>query len=102
MSDNYCPVNTSGCDRADRESEMGEQIKDGGPAFPEEGRCSGMTLRDYFAARVIQGLYSMEGEGFYPTEASNGKLIGKGSGGMDVKWGVNESFTLDATLVPDF
>jgi hypothetical protein len=24
------------------------------------------------------------------------------SGGMDVKWGVNESFTLDATLVPDF
>lgn len=25
-----------------------------------------------------------------------------GSGGMDVKYGVNESFTLDATLVPDF
>lgn len=24
------------------------------------------------------------------------------SGGMDVKWGLNESFTLDATLVPDF
>lgn len=24
------------------------------------------------------------------------------SGGMDLKWGVNESFTLDATLVPDF
>lgn len=24
------------------------------------------------------------------------------NGGMDVKWGVNESFTLDATLVPDF
>lgn len=25
-----------------------------------------------------------------------------GSGGMDVKYGINESFTLDATLVPDF
>ena len=25
-----------------------------------------------------------------------------GSGGMDVKYGVNESFTLDATLIPDF
>jgi hypothetical protein len=25
-----------------------------------------------------------------------------GSGGMDVKYGLNESFTLDATLVPDF
>ncbi|GAA4335723.1 DUF5916 domain-containing protein [Flaviaesturariibacter amylovorans] len=24
------------------------------------------------------------------------------SGGMDVKWGVNKSFTLDATLIPDF
>ena len=24
------------------------------------------------------------------------------SGGADVKWGINESFTLDATLVPDF
>lgn len=24
------------------------------------------------------------------------------NGGMDVKWGVNESFTLDATLIPDF
>jgi len=25
-----------------------------------------------------------------------------GSGGMDVKYGINESFTLDATLIPDF
>lgn len=24
------------------------------------------------------------------------------SGGMDLKWGINESFTLDATLIPDF
>lgn len=24
------------------------------------------------------------------------------NGGMDLKWGINESFTLDATLVPDF
>jgi hypothetical protein len=24
------------------------------------------------------------------------------SGGMDVKWGLNQSFTLDATLIPDF
>jgi hypothetical protein len=25
-----------------------------------------------------------------------------GSGGMDIKYGINESFTLDATLIPDF
>ncbi len=24
------------------------------------------------------------------------------NGGMDVKWGINESFTLDVTLIPDF
>ena len=40
--------------------------KDGGPAFPRDGRenpCivspqSGMTLRDYFAAKAMQGLLS--------------------------------------------
>lgn len=42
-------------------------IKDGGPAFPEsyigsdaphEGIGGGMTLRDYFAAKVMQGIVS--------------------------------------------
>jgi hypothetical protein len=31
------------------------EIKTGGPAFPGYGE-SGMTLRDYFAAKVLQGL----------------------------------------------
>lgn len=34
-------------------------INDGGPAFPVVsevmGHCSGMTLRDYFAAKAMQG-----------------------------------------------
>jgi len=45
---------------------VSEQIKDGGPAFPceqhetQEGNWnqsfeSGMTLRDYFAAKAMQG-----------------------------------------------
>lgn len=34
-----------------------------------------------------------------PAEYATDKLF---SGGMDVKYGVNESFTLDATLIPDF
>lgn len=43
---------------------MSEQIKDGGPAFPADGIDSetefawpsqGMTLRDYFAAKAMQG-----------------------------------------------
>ena len=34
---------------------------DGGPAFPRSGDFNpqiGMTLRDYFAAKVIQGLFA--------------------------------------------
>ena len=41
--------------------------------------------------------------GYRSTPTSNGRENEwLRSGGMDVKWGVNESFTLDATLVPDF
>ena len=31
-------------------------IKDGGPAFPRQHICEGMTLRDYFAAKAMQGI----------------------------------------------
>ncbi len=35
-------------------------INDGGPAFPRTGwpNETGMTLRDYFAAKAMQGLFS--------------------------------------------
>ena len=36
------------------------EIKTGGPAFPSTG---GMTMRDYFAAKALQGWLST-----YPTE----------------------------------
>lgn len=45
---------------------MNEQIKDGGPAFPVEHytqsryESTGMSLRDYFAAKALVGLFSME------------------------------------------
>ena len=43
---------------------MAEKINDGGPVFPHEfkygdgtaQRCEGMTLRDYFAAKALQGI----------------------------------------------
>ena len=35
-------------------------------------------------------------------KTANIKRNGLISGGMDVKYGINESFTLDATLIPDF
>ena len=41
--------------------------------------------------------------GFRNTPTAKGKINEiLHNGGMDLKWGVNESFTLDATLVPDF
>lgn len=50
----------------------------GGPAFPiplQSGQswqgmapCDGMTLRDYFAAKALQGLLAMERSGEYFTE----------------------------------
>ena len=33
-----------------------ELIDDGGPAFPCDGLTGGMSLRDYFAAKAMQGL----------------------------------------------
>ena len=35
-------------------------------------------------------------------EKFEGNTSYTGNGGMDVKWGINEAFTLDMTLVPDF
>ena len=53
------------------------QIKHGGPAFPNneiwitDGKgnsqpdpsCAGMSLRDYFAAKAMQGLLAASGDG---------------------------------------
>lgn len=50
---------------------MSEKIKDGGPAFPLQSigphfpaGYSGMTLRDYFAAKAMQGFCTIE---MYPS-----------------------------------
>ena len=36
---------------------FGGEMKYGGPAFPIQG-WTGMSLRDYFAAAALQGMYS--------------------------------------------
>ncbi|HEX2608691.1 MAG TPA: DUF5916 domain-containing protein, partial [Flavisolibacter sp.] len=45
--------------------------------------------------------YVTGGVRFNP-EGSRKETEGLRNGGMDVKYGINESFTLDATLIPDF
>lgn len=42
------------------------KVDNGGPAFPRQanmtnGGSAGMTLRDYFAAKAMQGLISRQG-----------------------------------------
>lgn len=46
---------------------MAEQTKTGGPAFPRQpGGDTGMTIRDYFAAKAMQGIVSsIDGEANY-------------------------------------
>lgn len=36
------------------------KINDGGPAFPRGSWDMGMTLRDYFAAKAMQGFIAQE------------------------------------------
>ena len=38
----------------------------------------------------------------YPSETEASGWSQQINGGMDVKWGINQAFTLDATLIPDF
>ena len=52
-------------------------------------------LRLSFSPYVSTGIRSTPHQGVYKTEWL-------GSGGIDVKYGINESFTFDATLIPDF
>lgn len=54
-------------------------------------------LRLSFSPYVSTGIRSIP-----KTNSSGFTNSWLGSGGMDVKYGVNESFTLDATLIPDF
>ncbi|MEJ7658838.1 MAG: DUF5916 domain-containing protein [Hymenobacter sp.] len=53
-----------------------------------------LSLTPYVSAYVNHYPYNAAGQAATPRTSFNG--------GADVKWGINESFTLDATLVPDF
>lgn len=75
----------------------------GGGALPQWGNLDGLhdinpplrlAFSPYLAASVQRSPVSDS-----PVSYANSRSV---SGGMDVKWGINESFTLDATLVPNF
>lgn len=47
------------------------EINNGGPAFPAHGSmgevvCEGMSLRDYFAAKAMQGIESNPDKSYEP------------------------------------
>ncbi len=75
----------------------------GGGAMPQWGDLGGLNQLDpplrlafspYVAASVQRSPVNYD-----PVEYANARTI---SGGLDVKWGLSESFTLDATLIPNF
>ncbi|MFN0037667.1 MAG: DUF5916 domain-containing protein [Saprospiraceae bacterium] len=75
----------------------------GGGAMPQWGNLEGirdinpplrLAFSPYLAASVQRS--PVNGD---PVEYANSRSI---SGGMDLKWGLSESFTLDATLIPNF
>lgn len=75
----------------------------GGGAIPQWGDLQGLreinpplrlAFSPYLAASLQRSPLPTE-----PVEYANSRSL---SGGMDVKWGLSESFTLDATLIPNF
>lgn len=75
----------------------------GGGALPQWGNLEGiqninpplrLAFSPYLAGTVERSPVQDD-----PVEYANGRSF---NGGMDVKWGLSESFTLDATLVPNF
>ncbi|MFN0174256.1 MAG: DUF5916 domain-containing protein [Saprospiraceae bacterium] len=75
----------------------------GGGAMPQWGNLEGikainpplrLAFSPYLAASLQRLPVTSE-----PVEYANSRSL---SGGLDVKWGLSESFTLDATLVPNF
>lgn len=75
----------------------------GAGAMPQWGDLQGLrdinpplrlAFSPYVAASVQRAPVSDD-----PVEYANSRTV---NGGVDVKWGVSESFTLDATLVPNF
>ncbi|MEO5674405.1 MAG: DUF5916 domain-containing protein [Chitinophagales bacterium] len=53
-----------------------------------------LSLSPYFTAG-----FEVSPESYDPVDYATDKIL---SGGADIKYGINESFTLDATLIPDF
>jgi hypothetical protein len=75
----------------------------GGGALPQWGNLEGLSdikpplrlaFSPYLAASLQRSPISSD-----PAVYSSSRSL---SGGMDVKWGLSESFTVDATLIPNF
>ncbi len=76
----------------------------GGGAMPQWGNLEGIKaidppLRLAFSPYLAASLQRDPLLGEDPVKYTNSRSL---NGGLDVKWGLSESFTLDATLVPNF
>lgn len=73
----------------------------GGPAFPADSGSldKGMSLRDYFAARAMQGLMSMERAGEYVDE--NGDEMGCEDGSAGTLFVHTKFLAQEAYMIAD-
>ena len=53
-------------------------------------------------AVAVLALFSVYANHYPLNVAGQSNWAGQVNGGMDVKYGISQAFTLDATLVPDF
>ncbi len=76
----------------------------GGGSLPQWGNLDGLKdldppLRLSFSPYLAGSVEHSPLENQKPTDFVKSRSI---EGGMDVKWGINQGFTLDATLIPNF
>lgn len=68
----------------------------------QEGTWKGITNIKPPLRLQFSPYFSVYGNHFPVNKAGQKNWTGQVNGGMDVKFGINQAFTLDATLIPDF
>ncbi len=68
----------------------------------QEGYWTGITNIKPPVRLQFSPYFSVYGNHFPVNQSGTKNLTGQVNGGLDVKYGLNQAFTLDATLIPDF
>lgn len=70
--------------------------------LPQEGVWTGITHIKPPVRLQLSPYFSIYANHFPQNQPGTQNLTGDFNGGLDLKYGINQAFTLDATLIPDF